>query len=66
MDPYRLSRREREILTRLAQRATDAEIAAALFISRRTVNHHVASILGKLGVTNRRQAGALAAHHDLV
>lgn len=62
----RLSPREREVLAFLAHRFTDLEIAEALSISRRTASHHVASILAKLGVANRRQAGALAIHHGLV
>ena len=61
-----LTQREREVLAFLCRRYTDAEIAAALFISPRTVNHHVARILDKLGAVNRREAGAIAASHDLV
>jgi DNA-binding CsgD family transcriptional regulator len=61
-----LTRREREIFALLCQRLTDPEIAERLFISPRTVNHHVSNVLGKLGVTNRRGAVALAARHDWV
>ena len=56
----RLTRREREVLRLLCVRLTDAEIAARLSISPRTVNHHVGSILGKFGAANRREAAESA------
>jgi non-specific serine/threonine protein kinase len=59
-NPFDLSPRELEVLQLLALRRTDKEIAAALFVSHRTVMSHVANILGKLGVTNRREAAAVA------
>jgi NarL family two-component system response regulator LiaR len=55
-----LSRREREVLDLVVDGCTDQEIAAALFVSRRTVNTHVGNILAKLGVDSRREAAALA------
>jgi DNA-binding NarL/FixJ family response regulator len=51
-----LSVREAEVLRFLADGLTDREIAAALAISPRTVESHVSSLLGKLGVRNRAEA----------
>ena len=51
-----LSAREKEVLRLLADGLTDREIAAALAISPRTVESHVSSVLGKLGVRNRAEA----------
>jgi DNA-binding CsgD family transcriptional regulator len=55
-----LTQRGCEVLLLLAQRRTDAEIAAALSISRRTASNHVANILSKLGVANRREVGTMS------
>lgn len=51
-----LTRRERDVLRLLADGLGDRDIAAALTISRRTVETHVSSILRKLGVRNRAEA----------
>jgi DNA-binding CsgD family transcriptional regulator len=61
-----LTRRESEVLRLLVQRHTDPEIAGSLFISPRTVHHHVANIFDKLGVNSRREAEALALRLGLV
>ncbi|MGB9251523.1 MAG: LuxR C-terminal-related transcriptional regulator [Mycobacterium sp.] len=42
----------------MADGHSDADIAAKLSISPRTVGHHVTAILAKLGVSNRTQAAA--------
>jgi non-specific serine/threonine protein kinase len=60
-----LTRREREVLGLLCQRLTDAEIAERLFISPRTAEAHVANLLAKLAVPNRREAVALAVEQGL-
>ncbi len=52
----RLTPREFAVLRLIASARTDREIAEALFLSRRTVNAHVASILAKLGVRSRMEA----------
>jgi DNA-binding CsgD family transcriptional regulator len=64
--PSRLTRREQEILELLSQRLTDQEIAGRLFISPKTVGHHVSNILGKLSAANRRDAAARAVRHGLI
>jgi DNA-binding NarL/FixJ family response regulator len=56
----KLSPRETDILYELQNGASNAQIAQQLFLSENTVKHHIHSILEKLGVENRRQAGTLA------
>jgi DNA-binding NarL/FixJ family response regulator len=51
-----LTRREQEVLERLAQGLTNAGIAQALTLSERTVAHHVSAILGKVGASTRTAA----------
>lgn len=55
-----LSGRERDILAQIAEGHTNKEIAAALFLSEKTIKHYVTSILTKLRVRNRVEAAIKA------
>jgi DNA-binding CsgD family transcriptional regulator len=60
VNPARLTARELEVLELLAHGLRNAEIAKRLFLSPRTVDHHVSSILRKLGAETRGEATAAA------
>jgi DNA-binding NarL/FixJ family response regulator len=64
--PAGLTRREHDVLIRLAEGLTNPEIAAALTIAPKTVDHHVAAVLAKLGAHTRGQAVAVAREHNLL
>ncbi len=59
-DPLGLTARERQVLELLAQQLSNRAIAQRLHRSERTVENHVAALLGKLGVASRNDAAALA------
>ena len=61
-----LSPRELDVLRHLVAGKSDREIAAALFISPRTVMRHVTSILRKLAVRSRTAAATLAIREGIV
>jgi DNA-binding CsgD family transcriptional regulator len=56
--PGELSAREREIAERIAAGASNAEVAAAMFLSRKTVERHVSNVLAKSGLRNRAELAA--------
>lgn len=59
-NPAGLTARQLDVLDLLAQGDRNADIAAKLFLSEKTVDHHVSAILRKLGVHTRGQAAAEA------
>lgn len=63
---YHLTEREREILALLVRGLSNPDIADHLVISRSTVKFHLSSIFGKLGVTGRTEAVALAIQHHII
>ncbi len=64
--PLGLTRREREVLDLICAGRTNAQIAERLFISVRTVDHHVSAVLAKLEVSTRNAAASAAARLGLV
>jgi DNA-binding NarL/FixJ family response regulator len=61
-----LTQRQIEVLRLVARGMTNAEIAEALFLSRRTVHAHLRSIFHKLEVGHRSAATRFAIQHGLL
>jgi DNA-binding CsgD family transcriptional regulator/tetratricopeptide (TPR) repeat protein len=55
-----LTPRQADVLALVAEGLSNAEIATRLTLSTKTVDHHISAVLGKLGVSTRRQAAAAA------
>ena len=55
-----LTARELDVLDGIRRGETNAQIAARLYLSPKTVEHHVSRLLAKLGVGNRAEAAAVA------
>jgi DNA-binding CsgD family transcriptional regulator len=60
-NPARLTRREMEVLGLVITGMRNAEIAERLFLTPKTVGHHISAIYAKLGVSNRAEAVHAAA-----
>lgn len=65
-NPYGLTARQMDILRLLSAGLSNAEIAVRLFISPKTVDHHVCAVLARLDVDSRRAAAALMRQHPLL
>lgn len=61
-----LTTRELEVLQLLEDGSTYTEIGSALYVSNRTIEHHVSSILRKLGARSRRDAVHLAIERGII
>ena len=64
-NPFGLTDRQTEILGLLVEDLTNAEIAARLHLSPKTVDRHVSAVLAKLDVHSREDAARLARGHSL-
>jgi DNA-binding CsgD family transcriptional regulator/tetratricopeptide (TPR) repeat protein len=64
--PFRLTRREQDVLERITQGRTNREIATELFISEKTASVHVSNIKSKLGANGRAEIAAIAVRLGLV
>ncbi|HEV2813090.1 MAG TPA: LuxR C-terminal-related transcriptional regulator, partial [Solirubrobacteraceae bacterium] len=58
-DGEELTERERAIADLVASGATNKQVGAALFLSEKTVEHHVSRVYAKLGVKSRVELAAL-------
>jgi len=63
---FGLTRRELEVLRLLPSGETYRQIGERLFVTHRTVEHHVQSLCTKLGVSGREEAVAAADRHGLL
>ena len=65
-EPIKLTKREVEVLTLVIEGKSSKECADVLFVSKRTVDFHLANIYDKLQVSNRVQAFRRAARLGLI
>jgi two-component system nitrate/nitrite response regulator NarL len=62
---FRLTPREREMISAVVSGRANREIAQQFSISEQTVKRHLTNIFDKLGVSNRVELALFAVHHDL-
>ncbi len=65
-EPIKLTKRELEVLSLVIEGRSSKEVADMLFVSKRTVDFHLANIYDKLHVTNRVQAFRRATRLGLI
>jgi two-component system nitrate/nitrite response regulator NarL len=63
---YGLTRREVDIITKIANGRSNKEVGEAFAISERTVKHHLTNIFGKVGVSSRLQLALFAVNQHLM
>jgi DNA-binding NarL/FixJ family response regulator len=64
--PYKLTARELEIVSAIADGQSNRQIAERLSISLQTVKHHLTSIFDKTGASNRLELALLAIREGVV
>jgi len=62
---YGLTRRELDIIAKVASGRSNKEVGEEFSISERTVKHHLTNIFSKVGVSSRLQLALFALNHDL-
>ena len=65
-NPAGLTKRQMDVLRLIDQGRSNTKIAAALFVSPKTVDHHISAILGKLDAKSRGEAAAIARSSGLI
>lgn len=63
---YGLTRREVEIMTKIAGGSSNREVGEQFSISERTVKHHLTNIFSKVGVSSRLQLALFAVNHHIM
>lgn len=66
LNPFGLTIREMEVLGCMADGLSNGQIGIRLHVSPKTVDHHVSSVLGKLGAASRREASRIARERHLI